>query len=338
MQHKTRPVRVGLVAGWGLALIALAGAIYLSADNQALRGELEQLREEPSEASAAAPGQAAEAGEEARQASLRAQQLEAERDSLHEKVASLEDQLAVVVAARDEAAAIAAEMPDDNEPKAAENPMAALFKGKKGKEFAMASASSAVNMQYGAFFSETGLAPEKEELVREILNRTFRDMIDLKFESIEGEELGPMMSALEEQQALDLQQVLSEEEYAEWEAYEETKQERMLRQSYDMQFGMMAGKIEQGTRELIVDVVVEEMVNGGAMDKPGGEDAEEMTAAFDRASTAYSNARERLVDTLTDQELAALDRFIEQQESVLEMMRQMMSKPGDDTEGEGAQQ
>ena len=117
---------------------------------------------------------------------------------------------------------------------------------------------------------------------------------------------------------------MDDQTLAVWEEYEETKEARVMEQQYEMQLGMFAPGLTPENRELAKQVLVEEMfaVQPEMEQFPSGD--AQLDSVFDVQLGAYESARERLVEQLDDDQLAQFDRFVDQQQNMLEMASQMM--------------
>jgi len=204
-----------------------------------------------------------------------------------------------------------------------------MFSGEQGKKMAEYSARASVDMLYGGFFDEVDLPEDVADQVREVITSSMTEQITLGMEMAKGglDSTGQKDTEKDRTERLrtDLAQLLTADELAIWDEYEATKEERMLTRQYDMQLGMFAGGMAPENRELAADILVDEIL--ALDDRERDPDAAKgMRAQLDGQRQAFANARERLAEYVDEKELAHFDRFIEQQESALDMAAEIMSE------------
>lgn len=160
--------------------------------------------------------------------------------------------------------------------------------------------------RYGAFLASIGLDPNREEEVRESLRRVLTDASSSPH--LTDDEYSARMRE-------ELVRVLSPEELAEFDEYQEQLPERLLRQSFGGQVNAMAAGLSEETRAILVDVLVEEALI--ANQSPPPEDA---TAGYPlvQRMNVYANTAARFDGVLDETESVAVNRFLNQQHSQLE--------------------
>ncbi len=214
------------------------------------------------------------------------------------------------------------------------NPFLKMYEGEEGKKMAAYAARMAVDMQYGAFFQEAGLSPEVEQEVREILERHLADSITAAAAAQGSGDKAEALKKIEENAKANLQtalrEVLNRDELAAWEAYEETKEERMLAQSYTMQLTMFAPGLSEENREIAQEVLVEETLAAG-LEGGGMQSGADMAGQLESHMAVFDRARERLATALDEEQMEQFDRFVERQREALDMFANMMGqKPQED--------
>lgn len=327
---------IALAAGWMLAIV-LGGALYLELNT------VRALNEKLDAAQAAA-------------ASVKA--ATARVVSLEEKCAALEEAVARLKAASgsgmEKAAALKEKMPvpegfdagalvknmfggdagaaggdgEDGENKKG-NPFAAMFEGEKGEQLMENMLPSQVDMQYGQLFQELKLTPERKAALRDALIAHARKQSAAGMAFMRGEdEVGDVSLPTNDDLMASLEAILTPEELAQVEEYQETMPERMMRQTYDMQLGMMAGDLPEDVRVLTVDVLVENMLAANPEGNMGAPDFESMRAAFDNTLVV-------LEQELPAEHIDRVRAFLQQQRAGIDMAAQMFgAEEGDEAEVE----
>ncbi len=209
------------------------------------------------------------------------------------------------------------------------NPMAAMaemFKGERGEQMLDMSMGMMMQQQYGGLWAELKLDPGRRARVEEILSRTLRASARLGMAMFEGSGLPDNMEAdmqflLEEQQAA-LEEVLTPEEMAAFEAYEATKAERMVAQSFDMSLQWQAPGLAPETRNLVRDVLVEETMARTETDPVAA--AADPGAGMQGTIDALTAAESRLQELLPPEEFEEAQRFIASQRAMMESMADWM--------------
>ena len=178
-----------------------------------------------------------------------------------------------------------------------------------------------INMQYGPFLDGYQFPADKEDAVRDILAMYAREEIRRAMDMIGGGGMpsSDEMSATEEEtrQRLlaDLAEVLSPEELAAFEAYEQDKEYYVLEQTFDQQMAMFAPGLHPETRELARAILAEEALY--AQQQLRESDQMSPRASMDSSLEAMESARARLEDSLSPDEFRRIDRFITTMSDIL---------------------
>lgn len=222
--------------------------------------------------------------------------------------------------------------------KSFEPPLVKMF---KDDETIVASAGMQVNMQYAMLLADLKLPADAEEEVRGILTEFLADQIRFAVKAAKDGTLnsGPPEGTREkrmEELRGELSKVLNAEEMAVWEDYEANKESFMLQQSYDMQLATFAPSISQDTRNVVKQVLAEEVL--AAHKEPAVDGGTGIEAIVNRQTAAFEQSLERLSTQLTEDEYAQVERFIQQQiqqtRTSQEMMRSMWGQQTDDKKPE----
>lgn len=309
-----------LAAGWMLALI-LGGVWYM--ESQTVQGLEDRLAE-------------------SEQAYESVQEAAAQVDALEAKCTMLEETVARLAAASEADTAASApsdgtEVPAEFDPgalvqsmlgggkteagepggggaKKRENPFTSMFEGEDGEKLMESVLPMQVDMQYGALFQELDLPADRKAALRAALLDHARGGMAAGMAFMRGED-APEDAAMptDEDLLAAVGEILSPEELAEFSAYQEELPERMLRQQYDMQMGMMAGDVPEEVRAITVDVLVENML--------AVEEAQEsaMQPDFEAMRAAFDNTLVQLDQALTPEEVERVRPFIEQQRAGIDM-------------------
>lgn len=173
-----------------------------------------------------------------------------------------------------------------------------------------------VDMMYGKFLKEAGLSPEASEAVRaaigESVGATVKDSMAL-MSSGDLDGLDAMNKNEDARKAAlreALAQNLTPEQLAAFDAYEEELPRRMLEQSYDMQLGMMAGSLDDESRVLVRDALVDQMLALEDEDPSSSDTLSRTTAGMEQALA-------QLETVLPPDQFEAAQRFIDQQISMI---------------------
>ncbi|MCC6488706.1 MAG: hypothetical protein IT364_14505 [Candidatus Hydrogenedentes bacterium] len=222
--------------------------------------------------------------------------------------------------------------------KSFEPPFVKMF---KDDETIVASAGMQVNMQYAMLLADLKLPADAEEEVRGILTEFLADQIRFAVKAAKDGTLnsGPPEGARDEQMEKlrgELSKVLNAEEMAVWEDYEANKESFMLQQSYDMQLATFAPSISQETRNIVKQVLAEEVL--AAYKEPAADGGTGIESIVGKQTAAFEQSLERLSTQLTEEEYVQVERFIQQQiqqtRTSQEMMRSMWGQQTEDKKPE----
>jgi hypothetical protein len=263
--------------------------------------------------------------ETAKAASVEAQEVQDRQDARDARIAELEGSLEELQARYDDAVNVSAAPDDDGE--AEKSPMANMLGG-FSEEMARSTASTQVSLFYKDFLNELNVDAETRDIVREILNdfkgaETWDQILvargELTQEEVEATDYpGQLRDALSA--------VLPDQELAYYDEYEDGMQERMIRQSYDMQLSMFAGELTEENRALALDFIVDEM---SALEEAGGaptntEDGQ--AAQFQGVIDMFDSVSAQLFEILPEDQYAAFERFAEQQANQMRLVQQMFDQ------------
>ena len=206
--------------------------------------------------------------------------------------------------------------------------MASAFQGEQGKKMFDNIAGMQVSMMYGDFFKEAGFDPELEDQVRAILADGLAqqmaqgmDLMKGGFDKAKADELEKgWKNSIRDA----LAQVLTDEQLADWEAYQEEIPARMLGAQYDQQLAMFVPDMDAETRTMIRDVIVEEVL--ASRDKLDVASDMDIQGVFAAQGEAFTRAQERLNGYLDENQAAQLSRFIEQQQQMMNLAGAMMGQ------------
>jgi len=235
-----------------------------------------------------------------------------------------------------------ASMKDEGQPAEAggdmTNVLSKMFEGESGEQIARMT----VNMYYGDLFQELKLPQETEQQVRDIIAKYAAEQIRQGMGALkEGsapEDMKGIEQEIEERLRDELSHILTAEEMAVWDEYQDTIEERVLDQTYEMQLSMFAGGLTPENREIVKQTIIDEMLatDADVTQYPAG--TSDIQAAFDIQRAAYERARQRLLDVLSEDQLVHFDQFVETQHQMVEMAIQMMGGLQNQTQGQEQEQ
>lgn len=206
------------------------------------------------------------------------------------------------------------------------DPMAKLFNSPEGRRMAEYGARTAVNMQYRPLFEQLALPPEIEARVRELLQDFASEAIDVGLQAFDKDTDFEAMSQLNlEREAKlrnDIAQLLSPEELAIFDEYQETLPERMIEQSYDMLLRMYGTGLSEEKMQLVKQVLVEETLH--LPEDPDVPPADALQTYAIQQEEAFARALERLAPDLSEEEYAAVMAFVEQQLSMVDSVTRVL--------------
>lgn len=205
--------------------------------------------------------------------------------------------------------------------------MAGMFQGESGQKMADFSAGMAVDMAYKDLFANWNLPEDVEEQARQIIKDHMSEQIKASMEvfgsGFDKEKIDKLEEDGKNQLRQQLSGVLNAQELAQWEEYESTIEDHMLKQQFDMQLGMFAPGLTPENRAIVRDVLAEESLAG----KDSAEGIDDIQASFETQSEALDRAYERLSQDgrLDEAQLAEFDRFMSSMEQQMEMARTMFN-------------
>ncbi|MBX3176114.1 MAG: hypothetical protein KF886_02015 [Candidatus Hydrogenedentes bacterium] len=199
-----------------------------------------------------------------------------------------------------------------------ENPFAAMFEGEQGEAMIESMLPMQVDMQYSALFQDLNLPAERRAALRDALLEHARAGMAAGMSMMRGEGM-PDGSAMPSEESLRaaIAEVLTPEELAQFDAYQEELPERMLRQQFDMQMNMFAGDLPEDIRATAVDIMVENLLEAGQTGMDMNPDFSAMRAAFD-------NTLADLGQVLSPEDFARVRPIIDQQRAGIDMAVRMM--------------
>ena len=312
--------RVMLVLGWGLAIVAagIAGAASYVAVTKSR--ELTQMQEQL----AALSNRIAAADVKVEQLT----KLEKEREAT--KAASTSAPNVDMKSAMEALKTALTPGKEGGETGKSEAPFAGMFSGEKGKEVAKMGASMAVNMQYADLFSQLQLTPEVEQRVKDIISASMSEQMTMGMDAMGGKaSMGDLHKRAEDSKAklrADLSKVLTSDQMAAYDQYQQEMPERMMSQSIDMQLSMFAGSLSSEDRTQARQVIVEEMLAaGGGTDSTGIPANGNMQEHLQKQQAALQRARDRLAETFDADKIAQVDRFVAQLNQIMDMSAAMFA-------------
>jgi hypothetical protein len=205
--------------------------------------------------------------------------------------------------------------------------MAKMFQGEAGQKVADYAAGMTADMAYKDLFSQWNLPKDVEEQVREMLKSSMSEQIkasmDMTQKGYNKDEADKLEKAGKARLKEQLAGVLSPQEVAQWEEYEDTLEERILNQQVDMQMGMLASGLTPENRELVRGVLVEETLAA----QQGSGRIDNVQQGIDGQLGAFERTRERIAESgqLDEAQLAEFDKFINVMRQQMEMARAMFS-------------
>jgi len=215
----------------------------------------------------------------------------------------------------------------EEDEKERKNPFATMLEGEQGEKFMESMLPTQVDMQYGQLFQDLGLPEDRKAALRDALIDHARKQSAAGMAFMRGEDGQEDIELPTNEDLLaTLEEILTPEELAQVEEYQDTLPERMMRQSYDLQLGMMAGDLPEDVRALTVDVLVENMMLTQNSEETGP------SSQFDSMGTAFDNTLAVLEQEVAPEYLDRVRAFIQQQRAGIEMAQQMF---GGDASEEG---
>ncbi|MFP4501239.1 MAG: hypothetical protein ACLFTT_09605 [Candidatus Hydrogenedentota bacterium] len=309
--------RLTTYAGWLLGMVALAASILLYAELQNVRQEL-----------------ANESSQLERQKQARGAGMASKLDKAKARIAELEEELGALREARERSGdsvdpgillkGVLAGAEDEalEQSNGGGNQASAtggLFQGIPQDRAIEAGSKMQVNMFYRDLFHALGLEPARKAEVRTIL-ADYMSAQARAGEAVYGgtgdmDSYSARMQGAEEAMRDQLAQVLTAEELAYFEQYEAEMPARQMAMGMEMQIDMMAPDLTQENRQLVVDLMVEEMTAPEASQPDNG--AVPMPeAALAQQSAAYERILAQAAQYMEPDQFAIVEEFVHQQEEL----------------------
>lgn len=338
--------RLTTYAGWLLGMVALAASILLYAELQNVRQQL-----------------ANESTRLERQKQARGAGMSSKLDKAKARIAELEEELGALRTAKDEApnkeAEQAAEVAVDpsvllqgmlagaekgatpaNEEDASEpgNTFGKMLEGEHGERMLDASSDMQINMSYRDFFAGLALDPEREEAVREVLRRFMRKTARTGMRAMGGggdmDALSEEMAVAEEAMRAELAEILTPEELAYFDEYQATLPARQMAMGMEMQLNMMAPDLTAENRQLMVDLMVEEML-AQQPEQAGNAFSMMPQDAMEMQHQAYTRLLERAAQYMESDQYAIAEGFIQQQQETTSVFMEAVQQQQGEKESGG---
>ncbi|MDK1020616.1 MAG: hypothetical protein QGD90_03155, partial [Candidatus Hydrogenedentes bacterium] len=164
------------------------------------------------------------------------------------------------------------------------------------------------------------------EQARLVITQFLLDQTEQGMSLMRGELSADEMSKIDYEQEMrdELSYFLSPEELAAFGEYQATLPERMLERNYEMQLSMYASGLSPENRAMVLDVLIEEMLFLQDDSVAASSSASDPGSEFTSRIEVYDRVRERFAGVFDEGQKAVLDRFLDQQQSMFEMMLPMM--------------
>ncbi len=310
--------------GWTayvLGAIAVAVVVGLSSRIQGLNKQIQDLKTEK---------QALESKVDALASLLvpaegSVEQLEVELEGAQARIEDLESQVAKATAAsmaQAEAEASEAEAPPEEEGPQPEKPsLDALRERLSGNPQVSAQIRALMEMAYADLFAGLDLDPDTKAALRDLLLASQLEQVALANYAMELGDVGygEQNEWIEDERAMlaaQLKELLSPEDYAAWEEYEGSIEERQLEATFRAQLNAFSSGLTPENHELVLQIALEEFMA-------------EMAALRD-SDTLYTAAqsmlyqiramaamRERLLLLLSEDQYAELDNWLTMGENLM---------------------
>jgi len=204
--------------------------------------------------------------------------------------------------------------------KNSKNPFAAMFEGEEGEKLMESMLPAQIDMQYGELFNMLGLTDERKAALRDLILEHARAgsaaaMAMMRGESSPDEMEMPSDDGLRAA----VGELLTPAELEQFNAYQEALPEKMMRQQFEMQIGMMAGDLPEEVRNLTVDVLVENLLTAQPEGMTSMPDFDAMRAAFDNTIVTLEQEQE-----LEPEYLDRVRGLIQQQRAGIDMAARML--------------
>lgn len=318
-------VAVVVIAGLGIYVSLLMSSMgdeieSLRAENERLRHQLDALASQENQIAAM----------EAEVKELMAKVRDA--DAALRSNAEAPPETGAVVAPETVAPDVAMPAKSEDDEENSESPIAGMmkmFQGEEGKKMREASARMTVDMQYASLLKDLALPADVDKQVRDILMASAMSQIEQGMSIMEGgdgqsaKDFRAQEEAATAEVRAQLSEVLTADELAQWEEFEADKERHMMEQSYDMQLNMFGGSMDDDTRLILRDTLVEQMLLSQEQAAQSDEPME-VTDHLQQQQQAYDRTREAIAIVLTEEQYQQADRFLTQQEDMLQVSMEMM--------------
>ena len=205
--------------------------------------------------------------------------------------------------------------------------MQKLLQSDEGKGMMDMGVQMQMNQMYGDLFATLGLSPEKEQEVRAILADYMRTEMQRgmamwdKDSRPSKEEMLAQTEVMKADLNNKLAAVLDAQQLKVVEDYNTELPQHMMEKNFDLQLSMFGDSIPQEVRTDVRQVLVEEFTSQMPVDGMAAMQADPQSA-IEMQLGAFERARERLSAAYDAETYAPIDRFLQQQE---EMMQSAMS-------------
>jgi len=199
------------------------------------------------------------------------------------------------------------------------SPNSGSMQFKFDEKMVSAQAKMQTNMQYNAFFRESDLSAADRQTVREILETYASEELGRYLLADEdGAETRLSPEELEAWRDEALRDVMGVDEFENFLAYEETKDVRMLEESFELQLRMQSPGLSPEVRDYVRDLVVAEMliIQAEAVENYQQGNESRMGELF-----SMEALEERLQAELSPEDFREVQPFFEQQRALSEMMQ-----------------
>ena len=213
-----------------------------------------------------------------------------------------------------------------------------------------AEAEMMVPMMYGGLLKDLQLSPEQDREVRQILAREQKETMTAGLDMFDEDgsmdqffkdgfkltpemekkamEVGSKMEAREAETRQDLAEILTPEQLALYDDYQEHRGERMQQEHYETELSTMAPALTEENRARAVQVIMEEgQTKPAANWSPAnwsGNVKESMGSYFQEEHDQLLRARDRLAQEFAEDQMTAFDRFVSQKEQEDKVSQQFM--------------
>ncbi len=205
------------------------------------------------------------------------------------------------------------------------NPFAKMFGGVMTDEMAEQSARLSVDVDYGDLIVELDLDDARAYQLREIVTRVLKAQTKTALGDADAVQAGNSDPLREE-----LARILTANELAKYDQYRAALPEKTLRTQYGLALGLYAPQLSEEDHAAALDVIVEESLAASATRASGGGD---LHGFVERQTAAFDNAAARLAEMFDADQMAPINRFLDWQQSSLQMVLRMMDD-GDEADAQ----